>query len=90
MFERTDFVLNNNNTLNLQFNYNRLNASGLDDGSTRSLASADNNINLTGDSYWVRGTLNTLFGSTIVNQVAGAVGARRSQPHAQLDHCRNT
>ncbi len=69
VFERTDFVLNNNNTLNLQFNYNRLNASGLDDGSTRSVASADNNINLTGDSYWVRGTLNTLFGSTIVNQV---------------------
>ena len=69
VFARTDFVLNNNNTLNLQFNYNRLNASGLDDGSTRSLASGDNNINLTGDSYWVRGTLNTLFGSTIVNQV---------------------
>ena len=69
VFARTDFLLNNNNTLNLQFNYNRLNASRLDDGSTRSLASADNNIGLTGDSYWVRGTLNTLFGSTIVNQV---------------------
>ncbi len=68
LFARTDFLLNTNNTLNLQFNYNRLNASGLDTGSTRSLATADNNINLTGDSYWVRGTLNTLFGSTIVNQ----------------------
>ncbi len=75
VFERTDFVLNNNNTLNLQFNYNRLNASGgLGDGSTRSLASADNNINLTGDSYWVRGTLNTLFGSAIVNQVIAQWG----------------
>lgn len=69
LFARTDFVLSNNNTLNLQFNYNRLNASGLDDGSTRSLASPDNNINLNGNSYWVRGTLNTLFGSDKVNQV---------------------
>jgi hypothetical protein len=69
VFARTDFVLNNSNTLNLQFNYNRLNASGLDDGSTRSLATPDNNFNLTGDSYWVRGTLNTLFGSTKVNQL---------------------
>ena len=68
IFARTDFLLNNNNTLNLQFNYNRLNASGLDSGSTRSLATPDNNINLTGDSYWVRGTLNTLIGSTKVNQ----------------------
>ncbi len=68
MFGRTDFLLGKDNTLNLQFNYNRLNASGLDSGSTRSLATADNNINLTGDSYWVRGTLNTLFGSATVNQ----------------------
>jgi len=68
VFARTDFLLDNNNTLNVQFNYNRLNASGLGDGSTRSLGTADNNLFLTGDSYWVRGTLNTLFGSTIVNQ----------------------
>jgi hypothetical protein len=68
VFARTDFLLNSNNNLNVQFNYNRLNASGLDEGSTRSLASPDNNILLTGDSYWVRGTLNTLFGSSIVNQ----------------------
>ena len=68
VFARTDFTLDKNNNLNVQFNYNRLNATGLDDGSTRSLASSDNNINLTGDSYWLRGTLNTLFGSTIVNQ----------------------
>jgi len=68
VFERTDFLLNNNNTLNVQFNYNRLNASSLDDGSTRSLATPDNGINLTGESYWVRGTLNTLIGSSKVNQ----------------------
>jgi hypothetical protein len=68
VFARTDFLLNKSNTLNLQFNYNRLNASGLDGGSTRSLATPDNNIDLTGDSYWVRGMLDTLFGSTKVNQ----------------------
>jgi hypothetical protein len=74
VFGRADFLLNRNNTLNLQFNYNRLNASQLngsqlDAGSTRSLATADNSIALNGTSYWIRGTLATLFGASIVNQV---------------------
>jgi hypothetical protein len=69
VFTRADFLLNQANTLNLQFNFNRVNASNVDlDGSTRSLASADNSASLTGDSYWVRGNLTTVLNSTKVNQ----------------------
>ncbi len=69
VFARTDFLLNSANTLNLQFDFNRVNATNIDEGSTRSIAPIDNSASLTGDSYWVRGSLTTLFGSTKVNQL---------------------
>ncbi len=69
VFARTDFLLNQANTLNLQFNFNRVNATNIDDGSTRSIAPIDNGASLTGNSYWVRGNLTTLFGSQKVNQL---------------------
>ena len=69
VFARTDFVLDAANTLNLQFDYNRLHATNIDDGSTRSIAPIDNSALLTGQSYWVRGSLTTLIGSRKVNQL---------------------
>ncbi len=69
VFARTDVLLNQNNTLNLQFDYNRLHATDVADGSTRSIASNDNSSALTGTSYWVRGNLTTVFGGSMVNQV---------------------
>ena len=69
VFARADFLLNQANTLNLQFNFNRVNANDIDiDGSTRSIAPIDNSAALTGDSYWVRGNLTTVLGSNKVNQ----------------------
>jgi hypothetical protein len=69
VFARADFLLNQANTLNLQFNFNRVNASNVDiDGSTRSISPIDNSASLTGDSYWVRGNLTTVLSSNKVNQ----------------------
>jgi hypothetical protein len=68
VFARADVLLDKANTLNLQFNFNRVNATNLDDGSTRSIAPIDNAASLTGDSYWVRGNLTTVFGTNKVNQ----------------------
>ena len=68
VFARADFLLDKANTLNLQFNFNRVNATNLDDGSSRSVAPIDNAYALTGDSYWVRGNLTTVFGAKKVNQ----------------------
>ncbi len=69
VFARTDFLLNKTNTLNLEFNFNRVNATNLDEDSTRSIAPIDNAASLTGDSYWVRGNLTTVFGANKVNQL---------------------
>ncbi|MGB8769798.1 MAG: carboxypeptidase regulatory-like domain-containing protein, partial [Candidatus Korobacteraceae bacterium] len=68
VFARADFLLNQTNTLNLAFNFNRVKATNVDDGSTRSIAPLDNAASLTGGSYWVRGNLTTMFGSNQVNQ----------------------
>jgi hypothetical protein len=69
VFARADFLLDTANTLNLQFNFNRIHATDMDDGSTRSIAPLADSASLNGDSYWVRGNLTTLFGTTKVNQV---------------------
>ena len=68
VFARADFLLNQDNTLSVAFNFNRIHATDIDDYSTRSIASADNAVALGGDSYWVRGNLTTVFGSDKVNQ----------------------
>ena len=69
VFARTDVLLNKSNTLNLQFDYNRIHATNIDDGSTRSIAPVANASLLTGTSYWVRGNLTTVFSEHAVNQV---------------------
>jgi len=69
VFARTDFLLNQTNTLNLEFNFNRASISDLDDGSTRSLAPVGNGSSLRGNSYWVRGNLTTVLSAGKVNQL---------------------
>lgn len=68
LFGRTDWILGRANTLNLQVNYNRIHSTAVDGGSTRSLAAPGHSDSWTGYSVWVRGSLNTIFG-TNVNQL---------------------
>ena len=77
LFGRGDVLLDSKNTLNLQINYNRIRASDFSAGSTRSIASSDNNISLSGQSVWGRGSLTTLFGSNLVNQFLGQLASDR-------------
>ncbi len=69
VFARADFLLDSANTLNVQFNFNHIHATDVDDGSTRSIASQANSTSLSGESYWLRGNLTTLFGTNKVNQL---------------------
>ena len=69
VFARADFLLNAANTLNVAFNFNRVHATNVDDGSTRSTATLTNSAQLTGDSYWIHGNLTTVFGTQKVNQL---------------------
>ena len=80
VFARADFLLNPANTLNLEFNFNRVHAINVDDGSTRSTATLDNSAQLTGDSYWIHGNLTTVIGTQKVNQLLGPVGTGPSAP----------
>ena len=70
VFARTDLLLNQNNTLNIQFDYNRIRATDVDTGSTRSIAPIDNSALLAGASYWVRGNLTTVLNPQTVNQIS--------------------
>jgi len=84
VFARTDFLLNSANTLNLQFDFNRVNATDIDEGSTRSIAPVANAASLSGESYWLRGSLTTLISSSKVNQLMAqwAQDQRRYAPNA--------
>lgn len=68
MFGRTDFILNKNNTLMVAFNYNRLDASNVGIGSTRTDAAPSHSDALDGQSFWARGNLNTVVRNDLVNQ----------------------
>ena len=74
LFGRTDFNLNSANTLNVQVNYNHVDSPDLNDGFTRTLATQQNQSNLTGNSVWVRGSLTSTLGPTRVNHLLAVFG----------------
>ncbi len=68
LFGRTDFLLDAKNTLNLAFNFNRLNATDVGGGSTRIDAASSHVNSLFGNSEWARGSLSTVLRNNLVNQ----------------------
>jgi Carboxypeptidase regulatory-like domain/TonB dependent receptor-like, beta-barrel len=68
LFGRMDFLLSAKNTLNVAFNFNRLNASDMGDGLTRIDASSSHVNALAGNSEWARGSLSTVLRTNLVNQ----------------------
>ncbi|MFC5864879.1 carboxypeptidase regulatory-like domain-containing protein [Acidicapsa dinghuensis] len=71
-FARFDFLLNSANTLNLEFSANRVRATNISDGSTRTIGTEDFASSLGGQSFWVRGGLTTVVSSQSVNQFVTA------------------
>ncbi|HYX53779.1 MAG TPA: carboxypeptidase regulatory-like domain-containing protein [Candidatus Limnocylindrales bacterium] len=84
LFGRADLLLTARNTLNLQANFNRIHASELSEGSTRELAPAGHSSDLSGRSYWLRGSLTTLLHGGAVNQLL-AQWARDSRGYSPND-----
>lgn len=68
VFARFDLLLNPANTLNLEFGGNRIRASNLGDGLTRSIGTEDYASSLSGQSFWARAGLTTVVNSRSVNQ----------------------
>lgn len=83
LFGRLDFILNTGNTLNLALNLNRIHSEAVDSGSTRTLASPTHSNDWTGKSFWLRGSMSTVFGQN-VNQLS-AQWARDSRDLRPLD-----
>jgi hypothetical protein len=69
---RVDWVLNAANTLNLEVSANRIHASNIGDGLTRSLGTADFASSLGGESLWSRAGLTSVATSRGVNQFIAA------------------
>ena len=65
---RGDATLNPANTLNLLFAVNRVHASNIGNGSSRSLASGSHSDSLSGQSLWSKAALTTLVNTRTVNQ----------------------
>jgi hypothetical protein len=65
---RGDATLNPANTLNLQLAFNRIGASNIGNGSSRSLASGSHSDSLSGQSLWSKAALTTLVNNRSVNQ----------------------
>ena len=61
----------------------------LDEGSTRSIAPVANAASLSGESYWVRGSLTTLIRLEQSQPASGAVGAGPASLCSQLEHARS-
>jgi hypothetical protein len=71
-FARVDLLLNPANTLNLEFSGNRIRASNLGDGLTRSIGTEDYASSLSGQSFWARAGLTTVVNSRSVNQLVSS------------------
>ena len=69
---RIDVLLNTANTFNLEVSANRIRASGVGDGLTRSLATTDYASSLSGQSLWSRAGLTTILNSRSINQLLAA------------------
>jgi len=69
---RIDILLNPANTLNVELSANRIRASGVGDGLTRSLATADYASSLSGQSFWSRAGLTTILNRRSINQLLAA------------------
>ena len=66
---RGDATLSPANSLNLQLAVNRVRASNIGDGSSRSIASSGHSDSLSGQSVWSKASLTTLLNQRSVNQL---------------------
>jgi hypothetical protein len=69
---RIDVLLNAANTLNLELSANRIRASNVGAGLTRSIATADYASSISGQSLWSRAGLTTILSSRSIHQLLAA------------------
>ena len=86
LFGRTDFILNQNNTLNLQYTYTRMRGENFDFDSPRQTTAESGNYTRIGSSNGLKGSLVTVFSPNIINEVKGQIATdnRLEEPNSNM------
>ncbi|HMO79237.1 MAG TPA: carboxypeptidase regulatory-like domain-containing protein [Pyrinomonadaceae bacterium] len=86
LFGRTDYLLNNSNTLNLQYTYTRMRGENFDFDSPRQTTAESGNYMRKGSSNGLKGSLVTVFSPNIINEIRGQVATdnRLEQPNSNM------
>ena len=84
LFARTDFILNQNNTLSLQYTYARLRGENFNFESPRQDAAVSTNYTRTTDSHAPKGSLITILSPNLINEIRAQVATdnRLENPNA--------
>lgn len=85
-FVRTDFILNQKNTLNFQYTYTRMRGENFNFDSPRQTSAESTNYTREGSSNGLKGSLVTVFNADVVNEFRGQIATdnRLENPNSNL------
>ncbi len=86
LFGRTDFILNDNNTLNLQYTYTRMRGENFDFDSPRQTTAESGNYTRIGSSNGLKGSLVTVISADVINEFRGQIATdnRLEEPNSNM------
>ncbi len=86
LFGRTDLILNNNNTLNVQYTYTRMRGENFNFDSPRQTTAESGNYTRIGSSNGLKGSLVTVFSPNVVNELKGQIATdnRLEEPNSNM------
>lgn len=86
LFGRTDFILNDRNTLNLQYTYTRMRGENFNFDSPRQTTAESANYTRIGSSNGLKGSLVTVVSPNVINEVKGQVATdfRLEEPNSNM------
>ncbi len=85
-FARTDFILNTNNTLNLQYTYTRMRGENFNFDSPRQTTAETANYSRIGSSNGLKGSLVSVINANVINEIRGQVATdfRLEEPNSNM------
>ncbi len=86
LFGRTDFILNDNNTLNLQYTYTRMRGENFDFDSPRQTTAETGNYTRIGSSNGLKGSMVTVISPNVINEFKGQIATdnRLEEPNSNM------
>ena len=86
LFGRTDFIVNDNSTLNLQYTYTRMRGENFDFDSPRQTTAESGNYARIGSSNGLKGSLVTVISPNLINEFRGQIATdnRLEEPNSNM------